>query len=85
MSKNDTRRYQDQAKQEVRQRAPEPGDTWKIQQQTRAPDGITTRKTRAEELRGEIAKWRQRNSQSNPGAVMELRELQKELRELEGK
>jgi hypothetical protein len=34
-------------------------------------------------LEREIASWGATNSQSNPGAVMELRSMRRELRELE--
>jgi len=33
-------------------------------------------------LQGEIASWGSRNSQSNPGAVMELRSMRRELDQL---
>jgi hypothetical protein len=33
-------------------------------------------------LQGEIASWGSHNSQSNPGAVMELREMRRELDQL---
>ena len=38
---------------------------------------------RIRELQVEIASWGASNSQSNPGAVMELRSMRRELRELE--
>lgn len=34
------------------------------------------------EIESEISLWRYRNSQSNPGAMIELRELRKELEAL---
>ena len=36
------------------------------------------------ELEKEIDEWRYHNSQSNPGAVMELRSMKKELATLQG-
>lgn len=34
---------------------------------------------RIAQLEKEIAEWRQKNSQSNPGAMMELRDMKREL------
>ena len=39
--------------------------------------------SRITELEKEIEEWRYHNSQSNPGAVMELRSMKKELEALQ--
>ena len=89
MSQDGSRRTENTQGEQGRQ---DQGETGPLQPKTRASDGGPTRAETAcsrasakEVILAEIAAWRRRHSQSDPGAAAELRELKAALRRLEGR